>query len=71
MPPMGDKEMPDIIASGDWGRDDGIKCKCGGKTYLVDDQGYGLCGYECESCGDNFQVQYEWDDSEEEYDESG
>jgi hypothetical protein len=42
--------MPDIMATGQWGRDDGIKCDCGGKAYLVDDQGLGLCDYVCEDC---------------------
>lgn len=57
--------MPDILATGDWGRDDGILCDdCGGKTYLVDDQGGGLCGYTCENeaCGATFQVQYDRDE---------
>ncbi len=49
----------------DFGRDDGIKCKCGGKTFLVDDQGGGLMAYECEDCGEAFQVQFDWDEGEE------
>lgn len=66
--------MPDIIGSGDWGRDDGIKCEwiepdgsqggCGDKTYLVDDQGQGLCAYKCEGCGGEFQVQFDSDDDD-------
>lgn len=53
--------MPDI-ANGEFGRDDGIRCDlCGGGTFLVDDQGYGLCGYECEDCGNTFQVQFDID----------
>ena len=53
--------MVDIIANGTFGRDDGIKCECGCKTFLVDDQGAGLCAYECEECGETFQVQFEYD----------
>lgn len=49
----------------DFGRDDGINCECGGKTFLVDDQGYGLRAYECEKCGNTFQVQFEWDDDDQ------
>ena len=58
--------MVDILANGDWGRDDGIVCnlevngkECGGKTYLTYDQGGGLKSYDCEKCGGTFQVQYE------------
>lgn len=57
--------MVDILANGDWGRDDGIRCACGGTTYLVDDQGHGLCAYACDICEKSFQVQYENDDDEE------
>lgn len=57
--------MPDILANGDFGRDDGVKCDCGGKTFLVDDQGGGYCSYECESCGQSFGVQYDTDDDPE------
>jgi DNA-directed RNA polymerase subunit RPC12/RpoP len=48
----------------DFGRDDDIKCDCGGKTYLTYEQGRGLNSYECEECGDHFQVQFDWDDDE-------
>jgi hypothetical protein len=58
--------MPDILASGEFGRDDGVLCECGGKTFLIDDQGGGLLAYECEDCGETFQVQYDSDDDEEE-----
>lgn len=37
---------------------------CGGKTFLVDDQGSGYCCYECKSCGQSFGVQYDSDDDE-------
>jgi transcription elongation factor Elf1 len=58
--------MPDVLADGTFGRDDGWTCpECGAKTYLTDNQGYGLCGYNCENCDAAFQVQYEVDDSEE------
>ena len=52
----------------DFGRDDGIKCECGGKTFLVDDQGYGLKAYECEVCERTFQVQFDWDHEEPDHD---
>ena len=42
-----------------FGRDDGIRCECGGKTYLVDDQGHGLISYQCERCEEPVQVQYD------------
>ena len=42
-----------------FGRDDGIRCECGGKTYLVDDQGHGLISYQCERCEEPIQVQYD------------
>lgn len=42
-----------------FGRDDGLICDCGAPTFLVDDQGGGLCSYECEACGDVFGVQYD------------
>lgn len=46
-----------------YGRDDGLECpECGSPTFLTDDQGFGLCSYECESCGECFQVQYEHDE---------
>ncbi len=51
--------MVDILANGAFGRDDGVKCDCGGKTFLTADQGGGLKSYECETCGDSFQVQFE------------
>lgn len=57
--------MPDILGDGAFGRDDGVICECGGKTYLVNDQGQGLCAYECETCGETFQVQYDSDDGDE------
>jgi hypothetical protein len=57
--------MADILANGDFGRDDGVKCdECGGKTFLVDDQGGGLCSYECENCDNTFGVQYDSDDED-------
>jgi hypothetical protein len=76
--------MVDIIGNGEFGRDDGIICnlevvvnspfgkqkrECGGKTFLVDDQGGGLKGYECEACGGSFQVEFESCDEEDESDE--
>lgn len=62
--------MPDILGNGQWGRDDGIICECGSKTYLVDDQGCGLKAYQCENSDCEwseygFQVQYESDDYDE------
>jgi DNA-directed RNA polymerase subunit RPC12/RpoP len=58
--------MPDVLADGRFGRDDGIKCdECGSKTFLVDDQGGGLMSYECEECELVFLVQYEHEDDEE------
>lgn len=58
--------MPDVLGNGEYGRDDGIFCDvCGGKTYLTDDQGYGLKGYDCEDCGESIQVQYDYDEQEE------
>jgi hypothetical protein len=72
--------MVDILANGDFGKDDGIICnlevvvnsplgkqtrECGGKTFLVDDQGYGLKSYECEACGGSVQVQFDGYDEEE------
>lgn len=54
------------ISNGDFGRDDGIRCHaCGGKTFLTDDQGRGLRGYNCENCDEITQVQFEWDDPED------
>lgn len=52
-----------------FGRDDNIKCDCGGKTYLTYEDGYGLNSYECEDCGDSFGVEFdiEDDDVEDEY----
>lgn len=51
---------PDVLADGRFGRDDGIKCSyCGGKTYLIDDQGHGYCSYTCEDCGQTFGVQFD------------
>lgn len=52
----------------DIGRDDGIKCKCGGSTFLVDDQGGGLRSYQCDVCGQSFQVQFETDEPTPDYD---
>jgi len=71
----GGLSMPDIIANGDWGKDDGIVCECGSKTYLVDDQGGGLKAYNCENpdCEFSeygFQVQFENDDFDEEWEDN-
>lgn len=64
--------MPDIIANGEFGRDDGITCDdCGGNTFLIDDQGYGLCSYQCEVCDNSFSVQFESSDEDEEYEPEG
>lgn len=52
-----------------FGRDDGIRCACGGSTYLVDDQGYGLITYTCDVCEESFQVQYEVEDEGHELDD--
>lgn len=61
--------MPDVLANDDFGRDDGIICDlCGGKTYLTYDQGHGLRSYDCEDCGDSFQVQFD-SCEEDEYEE--
>lgn len=67
--------MVDILANGDFGRDDGVKCdKCGSSTFLVNDQGGGLLTYECNDdnktgCDETCQVQYEnGDDDSLEYD---
>ena len=63
--------MPDVIADGRFGEDHGWTCpECGAATYLTDDQGYGLMGYNCEQCDRAFQVQYKWDEEtpDEEYD---
>lgn len=55
--------MVDILANGEFGRDDGIKCHaCGGKTFLSLDQGQGLRSYDCEDCDETTTVQFEWDD---------
>lgn len=54
----------------DFGRDDGIICECGAKTYLVYDQGGGLRSYECDNpdCDKSTMVQFE---SSYEEDEEG
>jgi hypothetical protein len=47
--------MTDILANGEFGRDDGTKChKCGGDTFLTNDQGGGLRAYDCSDpkCGE-------------------
>lgn len=63
--------MVDILADGTFGRDDGIKCHaCGGKTFLTNDQGRGLRSYDCESCDEVTQVQFDSVDEEEEYSDS-
>ena len=51
--------MPDILASVEFGEDNGIKCDCGAATFLVDDQGSGLKAYECEKGCGTFQVQFD------------
>ena len=57
--------MPDVLADGRFGEDHGIKCDdCGGKTFLVDDQGDGLMSYECEDCENTFSVQFETDNDD-------
>lgn len=53
----------------DFGRDDGIKCQCGGKTFLVFDQGHGLRSYDCEKCGETVTAQFDWDDWDGEEDD--
>ena len=58
----------DILGNGEFGRDDGIKCSrpgCGGTTFLTDDQGGGLRSYQCETCGGQEQVQFEYDHDDE------
>ena len=60
---------PDMWDDTHFGRDDGIRCDCGGTTYLVDDQGFGLITYQCETCEESFQVQYDWDDESGEPDD--
>lgn len=52
-----------------YGRDDDIKCDCGGKTWLTYEDGYGLNSYECEKCGEHFQVQFDMSDLDEYEDE--
>ena len=59
--------MSDILANGQFGRDDDIKCECGGDTYLSHDDGYGLLSYNCIECDSCIGVQYEIDDCEEDY----
>ena len=63
----GEEEGEGVIDDRDSGRDDGIKCKCGASTFLVDDQGGGLRSYECENpnCSESTMVQFEWDEPEE------
>ena len=64
--------MPDVLADGRFGEDHDVKCpECGAKTYLTDDQGGGLMGYNCENCGTALQVQYEFDDDDEGYEPEG
>lgn len=64
--------MVDILANGEHGRDDGVKCdKCGSSTFLVDNQGGGLLAYDCNDdkgigCDGTIQVQYESGDEDEE-----
>jgi hypothetical protein len=49
-----------------FGRDDDFKCEvCGGKTYLTYEDGRGLNSYECEKCGDHFQIEFDFDDERE------
>lgn len=63
--------MPDVLADGRFGQDDGIKCdRCGSSTFLVYDDGGGLMAYECNDdgsvdCDNTFSVQYEWDSEED------
>jgi hypothetical protein len=60
--------MPDILADGTFGRDDGIECyECGGKTFLSFDQGRGLQSYDCadEKCAAVTTVQFEYDDDDD------
>jgi hypothetical protein len=63
--------MPDILANGEFGRDDGIKCVCGAKTFLTLDQGDGLLSYDCENqdCDEITMVQFEADSDDECFDE--
>jgi hypothetical protein len=61
--------MPDVLADGRYGRDEGVKChKCGGTTYLVDDQGRGLKSYQCDHCDESTMVQFEYDEPDEDSD---
>lgn len=61
--------MPDVIADGRYGRDEGVKCHaCGATTHLVDDQGRGLKSYACDKCDETTTVQFEYDDPNEDDD---
>ena len=62
--------MIDILANSDFGRDDGIMCRCGNRTYVVDNKSGGFLDYKCNECGESFKLQYDgYAEHEEEYDE--